>query len=195
MKKSKDTFELIHSLSKSEKRYIKLSISVHKGEQDHIKLFDVLESLKEYDETKIRELLKGEKLLGRLHVVKNYLYHQILKSLRSYHNSISMSIEVNSILHSISILHRKGLATHAQKMVDKAKKICEQHELFSQLLELNEWEIRLLTFNKEKFAQTDMPKILKNQKNILENFVDDYNSRILMHQVHQISNKTERGNF
>lgn len=44
-----DLVDLIHSLSKTEKRHIKLKSSFHEGEKLYMKLFELLECTVEYD--------------------------------------------------------------------------------------------------------------------------------------------------
>ncbi len=50
MKPSTELFQLIKSLSKSEKRYFKLTSSLQSGEKNYMKLFDAIEAQYEYDE-------------------------------------------------------------------------------------------------------------------------------------------------
>ena len=56
MKPSTELFNLIQSLSKSEKRFFKLSSSLQDGEKNYLKLFDAIEKQKSYDEKEIKLL-------------------------------------------------------------------------------------------------------------------------------------------
>ena len=79
---SQELFNLIQTLSKSEKRYFKLSVSVQslKDGEKYIELFDLMARTKEYDEKKILHRI-GFKTIKQLSDHKNYLYELILKSL------------------------------------------------------------------------------------------------------------------
>ena len=50
MKPSTELFNLIKSLSKSEKRFFKLSSSLQSGDKNYLKIFDYIEEQNEYDE-------------------------------------------------------------------------------------------------------------------------------------------------
>ncbi|MDQ3021512.1 MAG: hypothetical protein M3R36_13225 [Bacteroidota bacterium] len=84
MKVTDDLFQLIKSLTQSEKRFFKVYASLHhiKGDENkYFKLFNAIDKQKIYDEELIRKQFGNEKFLKQLFVVKNYLYHTILKSL------------------------------------------------------------------------------------------------------------------
>ena len=51
-----DLFQLIRSLSKTEKRYFKIEAGRHSttNKNNHLRLFDVINEMDEYDEEKIK---------------------------------------------------------------------------------------------------------------------------------------------
>ena len=53
MKPTHDLFDLVHSLTKSEKRFFKLQSSLQAGEKNYVRLFDLLEKQKIYNPDKI----------------------------------------------------------------------------------------------------------------------------------------------
>ncbi len=55
MKPSAELFELVKSLTKSEKRFFKLSSSLQSGEKNYLKIFDAIDKQKEYDEEGIKK--------------------------------------------------------------------------------------------------------------------------------------------
>ena len=79
MKPSTELFQLIKSLTKSEKRYFKLSSSLQSGEKNYLKLFEAIELQNEYDEEAIKEQFKAETFIKHLPSEKNHLYNLILK--------------------------------------------------------------------------------------------------------------------
>lgn len=119
--------ELIHSLTKSEKRYFTLLNSSEKitGYQ---RLFDALEEMEEYDELELRNTLAGQRSLNQLHVAKNYLYNLILRSLRGFHSASTPFIEFSEHIADMQILHAKGLFEHSKKSLKKARTIAEEYD-------------------------------------------------------------------
>jgi hypothetical protein len=135
-------FELIKSLSKSEKRYFRLQPMAEDGQ--HRLLFDAMEKLSNYDEEKLLKLLKGSPITDAISIAKNRLYHTILKSLASFHHKATARAEVMRLLQSIEVLYNRGLYEQADKLVHSALKIARKNELSALQLELNEWKERIL---------------------------------------------------
>lgn len=135
MRSSDDVFQLIHSLSKSEKRYFKLTASMQRGEKNYLRLFDVLNDMEEYNEEAVRAHFTGERFINQLNVAKRYLYDLILKSLRAFHTDYSPRAEVRELLTSADILREKGLSDQALRLVEKAITIAREHEMFNGLID------------------------------------------------------------
>ena len=91
MKPSIELFNLITSLTKSEKRFFKLSSSLQSGDKNYLKIFDFIESQSYYDEAKLKEEFKAEIFVNHLPSEKNHLYKLILKSLRAFYSEQSIS--------------------------------------------------------------------------------------------------------
>ena len=72
MKSKELLFELIKSLSKSEKRYFKVFTSVHKESNNYVKLFNAIHDQNEYDEDALIEQFKNEDFIRQFSVAKNY---------------------------------------------------------------------------------------------------------------------------
>ncbi len=143
MKKNDKLFELIKSMSMSEKRYFKLFISRNKNSKqlNYTILFNAIDELNKYDESRLNQILKKEKVSCKyLAADKNYLYEIILKSLRSFYSGKSATLKVKEYLEYIDILYYKGLYTHCKKLLFKARKIAEAFELHSLLIEILEME-------------------------------------------------------
>ncbi len=141
-KKSDDLFELIKSLLQTEKRYFKLSASKHKGEKNYMKLFNVIDKQKEYDEEAIKKLFAGQKFIRRLDVTKSYLYNLILQSSETYHSNIDM--ELRSKLNHIQFLLGKELYAQCEKIISRTRQLAEAHEKHLIILELSELEMEFI---------------------------------------------------
>lgn len=138
---SDDLFQLVHSLTRQEKRYFKLYASRHAigGENKYVALFDAIEQQDAYDEAAIKQKFKKEAFIKQLHVAKNYLYKIILHSLRHFHESRSEDNFSIQMRHA-ELLFNKGLYQQSEKTLDKAKKFAAENEHFLQLLEVYRWE-------------------------------------------------------
>ena len=150
MKTTDDLFRLIKSLEQAEKRYFKVFTTMHiKGgdANNYSRLFDAIDSQETYDEEKIRKQFEGEKFLNQLHVAKNYLYNNILKSLRIYHSEKSKLNELMDLLRDVQILYDKSLYKQCRKLLDKAKKIAVKYEKPAQILAILDWEKTLARTN------------------------------------------------
>lgn len=147
MKKSNDLFQLIKSMSKSEKRYFKLHASKHKigKENIYVKLFIAIEKMENYDEEIIKRKFKGDKFVASLFSTKNYLFNIILKCLTEYYASSSIRHEINRIIDEFLILIEKGMYKQAEKKLNKAKTVTLKNEMFELVLDILNMEHLLLS--------------------------------------------------
>jgi len=138
--------ELIHSLEQSEKRYFKIFAKRHilNGENQYLRLFELLESQKEYDEMAVKRSLGKIPFAANLSAGKNYLYNLVLRSLRSYNSGNSVKIILQELRMEISILIEKGLHKQASKLIKKAKKIALGNQYDIDQLEILQLERKLI---------------------------------------------------
>ena len=130
MKESNKLFELIRSMSKSEKVYFKKYTSMHVigGENNYIKLFDAFAAQEEFDEKKIKAKLKNNSALKYFSSSQGYLYKLILKCLRAYHSDETSATKI--VEHLLDALHlkNKGLFEHSNKMFETSIGLAEKEE-------------------------------------------------------------------
>ena len=174
---SEDLFQLIKSLTRQEKRYFKLYAARHaiEGQNKYALLFDAIDAQETYDEAAIREQFRAEAFVRQLHVVKNYLYQNMLNSLRHFHESQSED-RFNIEMRHAELLFNKGLYKQSEKALGKAKALATEHEHFLQLLEVYRWEhqiahsrndFKMLTEYVEKGIEEEFALIARYQ-NFLE---------------------------
>lgn len=155
-------FALIATLSNNEKRYITLSMQ---GEQkDCIKLFKALKKQKTYNEKPLLAAL-GNPPLKKFRAVKQYLYKVILKNMRAYNAEVSVEMQLKSSLMDVQFLFKKGLYLQCEKLILKAKELANKYEQHAILLELLNWEKRLMKNNSysgkdEKYLEELFQQIL-----------------------------------
>jgi tetratricopeptide (TPR) repeat protein len=157
MKPSNELFELIKSLTKSEKRFFKMVSSLQSGDKNYVRIFDTIDVCDEYDEDAVKAEFKGEKFVKHFPSEKNHLYKLLLKSLRQFHADNSISGILRQEIKNIEILFKKALYKECGKFVQRAKKLAAEHEKFYYLFELINWEKQLL---EEEFETGDFDKDL-----------------------------------
>ena len=169
MKPSEELFDLINSLTKSEKRFFKLSSSLQSGSKNYLKIFSAIDKQKEYDEEAIKEEFKNETFVKHFPSEKNHLYKLILKSLRAYHADNTVSSVLKQEIKNIEILYTKSLYKECNKFLVRAKKMAKTHEKFYYLYELLSWEKILLeeAYEEGEFS-VDLDNLINEEKSVIE---------------------------
>ena len=130
-------FDLVKSLSKSEKRQFRLYAGRLGVNEDakFMALFDILEKLSGYDE---EEILKNKEIKKKqLSNLKAHLYKQILISLRLNPIHQNVRLQLREQLDFATILYHKGLYNQSLKILDKAKTMALDSEEKNMAYEIN----------------------------------------------------------
>ena len=127
--KQEPVFDLIKSMSKAEKRNFKLYATRLSGNQDakFLTLFDVFDSLDEYDESKVLKkcpVVKKEQLPN----MKAHLYKQLLISMRLLNVQHSVGMQIREQIDFARILYDKGQYKQSLKYLDRAKELADNNE-------------------------------------------------------------------
>jgi hypothetical protein len=164
---SDSLFQLIKSLSTSEKRYFKLFglKDSAKKESNYIKLFNAIDKQDKYDEEKIRKTLSKEFFVKNLAVEKHYLYQVILESLSVYYKDISVESTIMKLRQHTEVLRSKGMTDQSLNILNKAKRLAYENERYSELLSLLSME-RLISWREKGRAE----EIHKEQKIVMEQY-------------------------
>jgi hypothetical protein len=165
-------YELIKSLTKSEKGYFKKVNSFHvKGDQNnYMLLFDAIDKMEKYNEAALKKQLNGH-LGSQLPFLKHYLYYQILDSLDQYYQS--SNVEINKWICKTEILYKKGLHTQALKILEKAMGFASKKEKFAYLLQLTRLRYELLTEEENKERIVSQKQVLREDLNNLRVKIDN----------------------
>jgi tetratricopeptide (TPR) repeat protein len=168
MKPSEELFVLIKSLTKSEKRFFKLSSSIQTGEKNYLKLFEYIEKQDVYDEVALKEFFKDEIFIKHLPSEKNHLYKLILKALRGFHSDQNPSSRLKEELRNIEILYDKALYKECTKFIKRGKSLAHKNEKFYYLIEFLSWEKRLSeeAYESGNF-KVDLDQIVKEEEDAL----------------------------
>lgn len=137
-KSESDLFDLIKSLTKSEKKTITLYFRTHSiGYKDYVLLFEKMNSQSDYNEEEIIQFLKSKKVKSPLSKLKNYLQSVILKSLRFYYDDEPTDNKIQTLILEADIFHNKGLIRLRNRKINNAKSIATQFQK-------NEWLLVVL---------------------------------------------------
>lgn len=134
-------YQVVKSLTKAEKRNFKLYANRLNGgeESKFVRLFDVLDQLKEYNE---KEILRKAPELNpqQLSNLKAHLYGQVLKSLRLIHINQDYTIELREQIDYARVLYNKGLYKQSLRILDKLKQKASESNEEIILLEIIDFE-------------------------------------------------------
>lgn len=149
-------YDLVHKLSKSEKRYIKVQQGY--GEKEYLALLDALLAHKSFDEIQFAKDNQGANFLKNLSVNKRYLYEIVLKSLSNFGEKTIENLVFEKI-SSIEVLINKTLYAAANVELKKALKITSQYELF---------ELQIMLLGIEKKIRSIFQLKIENKENPAE---------------------------
>lgn len=191
-----DLHQLIHSMSRMEKRYFKVQAKKGGDEKsNYIRLFDAINGQAEYNEEKIKKKFRKEKFAQNLHKEKPYLYRKILQSLRAYRTEKSADARIKDMLIDVAYLQERSLYKQAHTVIKRAKKLAYEYEKFSMLLEILENEKKILYKIQGKNSAKQILTCLKERKNILnivqnENNYMELDSQIFSFLLNKLTLKT-----
>lgn len=143
MVRKEELHMLIHSLTKSEKRYFKLFCKRESSGNNYLKLFDAIDRQEKYDEAAIKQQFRDQTFVKQLHVTKNYLRNIILKSLRNYHTGVSKNAQLKDVLRNVEILYNKELYELSIRELKKAETIATDYENLTGQVDVEGWKRKL----------------------------------------------------
>ncbi len=147
MKKiSTDLYNLIKSLSKSEKRYFHRFASRHVlgAKNNYLSLFEFIKKQSTYNEEEVKQNFEGEKFAQYFSVAKRQLYNYLLDSLHEFHASKSSEDRIQRLIHQAEILLQKGLMFQSHRLIKIAKKKARSTANYSLLFQILRMERSIL---------------------------------------------------
>ena len=123
---SNKLFNLINSLSGSEKRYFKLFVNKNQRSKDnkYILLFDAVDAQDISNDEALRKIIyPNQEIQSRkFSELKNYLYELILKSMQGFDEKTSIEYKLKGMLLNIKVLFKRSHFEDCIEMMNKAKK-------------------------------------------------------------------------
>lgn len=142
MNSNSGLFQLIKSLSATEKRHFRISTAGYGGDKLYLKLFDAIDKQAEYDEGSIKKKLNF-KSPSQFSMAKNYLRDLILESMEKVLYKTSINIQLSKHINRIRFLVDKGLTEQATVLLEETKAIAKKNEKFPELISIYEIEVWL----------------------------------------------------
>lgn len=169
---SSDLFELINSLTPSEKSYFKkIASALSFGEKtNYIKLFEAIEKQTVYNENDLKQKFHNHAIGKNFAYSKVYLFDLILKAVKSYHFDRNAKHEAINLQQEIEIMFDRGLFSIARKLNFKLEKIASVHGIYPALIESLRWKSILLEGKNKVDANNKKHKISLDILNTIQEY-------------------------
>ncbi len=179
-------FQLVHSLSKAEKKHFKLSIPFKKQKDlpKYVRLFTLLEKQKVYDEA----ALKRHKFNA---MDRQYLMDKLLESLVAFNKQKSIEAQLYQLLAQLPILYQKQLWALLKKQLQQGKKLALTYELHWFYTKLLEWELLIHMHDQRKMEQLDL--LSEQQLSYVQDLSKTYAYIYLKRQIALLQNQNLQG--
>jgi len=194
MKPKENLYDLIKSLSRTEKRYFKIYCASQNGNKNYLKLFNEIDKQaadgNQYNESLIREKLKGERFANQLSFTKAYLKDLIQKSLSRQYQESDIDIGLNESVKQCKVLYNKCLWHQFHTLVEQTKKLAYKHERFGIILTLI--EIEKAAPIEEFIPERDDNALLKEETDVINFIKNLHEYNILEQNVQREASKMGR---
>lgn len=170
-----ELFELVQSLSRTEKRYLKTFSAHGKSEMTYLALFDALCKEKVYDEKAFKARHAGKRFMTYFSQTKRFLKTQILRAMRSYHEDRLVEDTVNDFLRDFHFLVDKGMYDFAWKQLMAAEKLALERQLDFLLLRISQLKVKFKVEHARKFddLQAELQDFVNDQEQFLSRLKDE----------------------
>lgn len=169
-------FELIHSMSPTEKRYSIVRMENTRNSDgtipDYYILFQMLNKIKEFNEKEVEQkLLKkvGKDGFSNFTVKKNELYDVLMKHLKNYHfkKSKKSADHIKVQLQDSNFLFKRGLYRQANKKLRLARRMAKKCGDTLSLIEMNRLEREYLRTNRVVKMEKRLEELHKEEEELM----------------------------
>lgn len=175
-------FSLVNSMSKSEKRYFRLTTELQQGEKGYLTLFDFLESSKGFDDTlhtRLKKLFPG----SSIEPARKHLYHVLIRSLRQFNNDQDIESRLMTWLQDSRILYSKGLYELSLYQLVKVKRVALANEKYMYFILAGRQELQYLV--RSQFGGISEDDLIERQE-ALKGFIERETSSIRHATLYEI---------
>lgn len=184
-------YELIKTLSKTEKRYFKKYAGMHNSQEQYPNasmLFDSFERMPEYDNAKFKEQNSSKPFYKNLASEKQHLMRLILQSLNEYHRNHSKTRNIQFHINSFELLFQKRQYRIAEKQLIKALQISRNYGNTVYVLEIYKLLGKLYQHsgNLEKLKAM-LDKIKQEEKELLTRVEKEFRLKMMEYKSYYTS--------
>lgn len=165
-----DLFDLVKSLSKSEKRFLKLNAAATDLPNNLISLFNDIEKEDEFSEEVFSRIKRAKHQNEDITVQSSEtLYNFILQCLRSFHAENNASFVIKDEITNILNLFDKAQYKQCRKILNKQKQEAYRFERFHFILELISLEKLLITIETQfNIKNNTIENLVKESRDVME---------------------------
>ncbi|MEM9819746.1 MAG: hypothetical protein AAF985_01685 [Bacteroidota bacterium] len=185
---SNKLFNLIKSLSGTEKRYFKVYVNNRHGEREskYLQLFEAIDLQATFDEEALKKAVYGTQPVQtrKYSELKSYLYDLILKVLQGYDEKTSIDFRLKNKLQSVRVLYKRSHYLECIELLEKAKKLAYKYEFFLHVVEILDWEKRVAYAQENiEFLDSELKRINGEEKYCLEQIRNLSTYRNILYQL------------
>ena len=158
-----ELYSLIRSMTKSEKRYFRLTSGLQSGPKSYLTLFDLLDKAPTYDEHTVKSLNEAFPV-NSIEPARKHLQRMIMRSLRLFDSDKDTESRLSNLLNEARILYNKGLTKMAFEQLAKAKSLARKREKFIFYILAAKQELQYLV--RSHFVGLNEYQLLEKQKEI-----------------------------
>ncbi|GAB3221377.1 hypothetical protein [Spirosoma arcticum] len=156
---------LVQSLTKSEKRYFRLTTTLQQGDKAYLRLFDCLEHHELFTEN-LKQELNTLFPATTLEPARKHLYQVLMRSLRQFESDKSVEERLMNLIQDSLILFNRGLIDVSFEQLEKAKTLSLKHEKFLFYIMAARQELQFVI--RQQFGGWDEFKLIEKQERIRE---------------------------
>lgn len=157
MKPSEDLFELVHSMTKAERKHFTQHANQYGAEgqtQKYLLLYKAVAAQKQHDEAQLQKAVKGFITEKSFPSWKRHLLEALERSIREFHAGRDSAERVLEMLREAELLARRGMWARSRRKIADCKKIALRMEDFLSLMRINGTERRqAIEFDKQKMKE------------------------------------------
>jgi hypothetical protein len=179
MKNKSDLFQLIQSMSKTEKRYFSMDAKKSgRRSSRYFELFQAINAMEVYEESKL------QRQFGRsLPTDKHYLYEAILRSIRDYRSSKSKSAQIRAMVLDATYLYERGLYQQSADRLAQAKSLADELDDQLALLDITREQLNYVWNMKRKDFSEQIGELLEDKDRYIKNINEELQYLALAYRI------------
>ena len=184
-------FNLVHSMSRAEKKYFSrlLKAEGRRGKkQVFAEMFRKIDLQKVYNEEKVYRRLQETGLTKHPAARKHYLFMRILGALNMYYADKRDEYRLGDLLNTVRTLISRRINAPCFRLIREAKKIAGEKEWFPQYLEAMDLEYRV-RLNTNRTGAEEMEKYHEEGRKVTGQWTDLQQYRLLETKISSLYNR------